>query len=285
MSVALSIATRGRPTLLRQTIEETAEKITLASTQIVVCADADDAPTIDLIWQYGHPVFVSIKEREDSVGAKWNRAIHDLPQHSVYMMTTDYGSVATKGFDQRLLDAADKIPDRLAVLSGRLANLSFPVWQAVTVEVAKIWGGMYPELFPFWFVDHWLDDLAKMIGRTVYCDIDIDCNARRPGSTTGFRDLKFWAAFYDATLPLRGQQAHAAIRQMDEPEWRKQLLINNLDLVKQRSFLINHHCRENSEAMSKARAGESGPPDERYVRLYQRACNIIDLLANKRKAA
>jgi hypothetical protein len=92
-------------------------------------------------------------------------------------------------------------------------------------------------------VDHWLDDIARLIGRIAVADVWID-TSRRPG-TQDRRDLPFWATFYDAAVIHRRQIAHSIIKsdEFQEPEWRKRLLLSHHPLIEERSKLINDSAR------------------------------------------
>jgi hypothetical protein len=84
--------------------------------------------------------------------------------------------------------------------------------------------GIYPEIFPYWFVDHWLDDVARMIGRISYAEVAVKMDAKPP--TQGMREPAFWAYLFDATTEERREIARKIIDSPDfqETEWRKKLL-------------------------------------------------------------
>lgn len=290
-SLTINIATRGRPRLLIETVAATLPNITEAATRLIISVDADDRETFSALasQDFGRNVYVSVAPREDSVGQKWNRAIREAPA-DVYLPAVDYAPYLTSGFDRAILDAASLFPDGIGCIYGPMANASFPSLQAVTHRFAEFVGGVYPTYFPFWFVDHWVDDLARMIGRIAYVDVAVDCGSRRPDKTTGLRDLRFWATFFDAGQALRRSQAEAMLAAMDEPDWRKTMLRGAFPLVEYRSRWVNQLVRDQAEGIEEMRGGAESEPDERYLRIKQRAEALLmawfdDLSSDPARAA
>lgn len=269
MSLTIALATRGRPELLHKTLMRTLPNIKRPDTQVVILADADDARTvaahrgdryreIEVVW--------SIEEREDTVGGKFNRVLSIAPAN-VYMVMVDYVAYVTPGFDQKILDAASVFPDDIGVVYSHMANLSFPFMNAVTKGYVEKTGGIYPEHFPYWFVDHWLDDIAKMIGRVAFADVSVKMDVKPP--TQGLREPAFWATLYDALTYERRRIAMSIIDSPDfcEPEWRKQLLRGHYPLIEERSTILNE--------MVKGIAALDKSTDERYERIRAKAAETM----------
>jgi len=65
-------------------------------------------------------------------------------------------------------------------------------------------GHIFPELFPYWFVDHWTDDIARLIGRLSFADVAHGSIPRRqdPGNA---RARLVEATFFDAAYLMRPQ--------------------------------------------------------------------------------
>jgi hypothetical protein len=196
----------------------------------------------------------------------------------------DYAPHVTRGFDQTILDAAAVFEDGIGVVYNHMANLSFPAMNAVTHGLVKKMGHLYPPLFPYWFVDHWLDDVARMIGRIAWADVEIDTSQRQPQAgktwTQEYREPAFWASFYDALAPLRREMAQAII---DDPEFhetpaRKALLRQSYPGIEERSVMVNAHVRAMPDA--------GLPHDARYLRVKAQAARILqeiyqDVMASK----
>jgi hypothetical protein len=267
MKLALTLATRGRPELLKMTVQRTLANIARPDTVLFVAIDADDTATIAevLTWEAHPQLTLSIKEREDTVAEKWNRVLTDEPADA-YMAMVDYAPAATHGFDNTIMEAVGLFPDGIGVICNDLANLSFPKGQVVTAKFAQLCGYIYPPYFPYWFVDHWLDDVAKMVGRLVYADFRVDVSAR-PG-TQEMREPGYWATVYDALVSLRHTQANAIIAELQEPFWRKQALRRNFTLIDQRSTMINSIVRNQVP-------GNVFSTDERYKRIKEKSVAVM----------
>jgi hypothetical protein len=267
MKLTISMVSRGHPQLLAKTVQQTLAHMTRPDTTLFVGLDHDDhAGIAEVVTWNTHPQLVlSIKEREDTIAGKWNRVLTDAPADAYYVMV-NYAPAATKGFDEVIVEALSLFPDGIGCVCNDLANLSFPKGQAVTAKMAELMGGIYPEYFPYWFVDHWFDDIAKMTGRMVYADFRVDVSAR-PG-TQEMREPGYWATVYDALRPLRHQQANAIIAALQEPFWRKQMLRRNFTLIDQRSTMINNTVRA-------AIPGNVFTVDERYQRIKAKAVQAM----------
>lgn len=253
MRLTIGVATRGRPKLLRWTVEETMKNIR-ADTRVVVLADEDDVVTSDVCLPAG--VTVHVAEREDSVGAKWNRLMEVAPA-DIYMPMCDYRPQITPGFDEKIIEALEIFPDGIGVAYQHLANLSFPSNQAVTHKMAELMGGIYVTCFPYWFTDHWLDDVCKMTGRYVFSDGDTVVGKRENG-TQDFREPYLWASLYDALQDEREAMAQKILDATVEPYWRKQQLKATWPLIHERSRMINNMVRQMKG---------NAPWDERYKRI------------------
>lgn len=250
--------------MLRETLEKMLPNLHERDTRIAVLLDDDDL-TVPRFLAYGlddPQLVVSVAPREESFGAKWNRAIRVAPA-DVYATTADYGPYLTPGSDTRVLEAAALFPDGIGAVYSHLCCQSFPSLQAVTAKLAEKMGGIFPGLFPYWFEDHWLDDIVRMIDRIAFCDVLVERH-RRPG-TQEQREPAFWAMVYDALMPERRALARRIIEGEDfrEPTWRKQLLLGALPLHDERSLFINHYVR--------SLEGGDRTVDARYLRIKERA--------------
>lgn len=268
MKLTCVLATRGRPALLSHTIARTLENARFPDTRLLVAADADDEATISLLEvlaKVDGRLVVSVREREDSLWAKYNRALEEAPA-DVYLHMADYAPFVTKDFDQKVLEAAGLFPDNIGVVYSRLANMSFPAAEGVTHGLAKKLGFIFPPFFPYWFGDHWIDDIARLIGRISFVDIVADVS-RRPG-TMEMREPAFWGTFYDIMAVMRRRQARSIIDSpaFREPAWRKQILRRHFPLIEYRSEKINDIVRG---------MGMGGPPpDARYRRIKASAIEM-----------
>ena len=275
MSVTISLASRGRPELLKSTLGATGPNIRESGTRIVVLLDEDDEQSTG--FAFDHPnVTVSVAPRAESFGHKWNRAV-DIAPGSIYVLMADYTPHITPGFDTKVLEAAALFPDGIGVVYNHLANLSFPGMVSATAGLVEKMGYFCPPYFPYWFVDHWIDDIARMIGRVAFAEVDI--GRHNKPATQGLQEPAFWAMLYDALVFERREQAFTIIDGEDfiEPAWRKQMLKGASKLVEERSFMINAYVRT-IQAPPK-------PVDARYAALKDKAMAKLAEVAKMLEAA
>lgn len=287
MKLTINIATRGRPELLRKTIEATLPNITRKDTTLMVSVDADDTETIESLPKIdGYSrVYVSVKEREDSRGEKYDRALREAPA-DVYLPAVDCAPFLKRGFDQSILDAASLFKDGIGCVYAPMVNASFPGILAPTAKLVDKIGYTYSHEYPFWFIDHELDDICRMIGRFVFCEMGFSPGPWRPGTTIRLRDLEFWTAYYDLMALDRRAKARAIINSPDyQPgPWLKQVLANQYQVVEARSKNINWGVRQNA-ANIEAQRGDKNPPDEGYLRAKARAeAKLSDFLRTLKAA-
>jgi hypothetical protein len=276
LTLTINLCTRGRPELLLRTVQETLPNMVLPTTIFMISVDHDDQKTIDALPQLPadrrlRPV---IAQREDSLGGKYNRALQ-VPA-DVYLAMVDYGPHVTPGFDAKILEAASLFPDNIGVVYNHLANASFPQINGITHGLARKMGFIYPPYFPYWFIDHWLDDIARLIDRISFADVRID-TTRRPG-TQELRELTFWANFYDLGQIARRRCAHDIIRSPEflDPPWRKEMLMRHYPLVEGRSLYVNGVLRAESYQQYEKQMG-AGAGNERYERLKAQATHLANV--------
>lgn len=239
MRLALNLCTRGRPELMAWTLFHTLQNIRDPNTVLMVSADEDDEKTIEAARIFKDRIHLNIKPREDALGDKYNRVLE--VDADLYSTMCDYVPHATPGFDVKLLQAASVFPDGIGVVFTRLANTSFTTYQGVTKRMTQELGYLYPPYFPYWFVDHWIDDLAKMIGRFSFADVQTVTEPNR--KTQEFREPGYWATLFDACAIQRREEANRLLDLMDEPQWRKDMLRANFGLHEQRSVMVNDFVR------------------------------------------
>lgn len=262
--IAIVLATRGRPALLAETIERTLPNIACNDTTLTVIVDDDDSKTLDVASQLpSHKqLFYRVVPRADTLGEKFN-LILDRPA-TVYLYMVDHSPIITPAFDKKYLEA-NIFPDGIGCIFNRLENPSFSQTYAVTKGLVDRMGYLFPPYFPYWFVDHWLDDIARMIDRWTVVDVELD-SRKRPG-TQDRREPAFWATFYDAMYSERLACAHRIIDGFGEPQWRKDMLKSRCDYHNQRSVMINNTVRRIQWAPE--------PFDERYLRVRARAVAML----------
>ena len=262
-----------RPGILHRTVAQTLPLIKEPDTRLVIAADDDDDGTISLqnVPALMDPRIIwSIEPREDSLGAKYNRVLRIAPA-DVYCVMTDDCPHVTAGFDTKILETATVYPDGYAVIVNHLANQAFTQMNAVTAKmVAAMDNKIYVEYFPYWFIDHWLEDVAKQIGREVFVDVMLDCNKSNEIGTLDKKEPHFWGTVFNALHVERAMLAQRIINAPDfeETPARKKALLRNQILTFEWSQIINNRLQ-----------GDQGQQvladDVRYHRLKD---NVIEKL-------
>lgn len=272
MKLVINLITRGRPEVLVRTINRTLENISSDDTTFMVSADDDDHPTCDVLRPFENRLYVSIEPREDDIGSKYNRMLRW--DADVYCNLSDYTAFVTPGFDRHIMWAAETFPDGIGMVVNRMRNASFSDIYALTRPLIDRLGFYFPPYFAFWFVDHWADDIGKLIDRIVMAEAAVEYDPIMGKSKTqNLRDLMFWTAFFDACHLRRRRAAHGIVDAIDEPEWRKKMIKSRTPLIEFRSRWVNDHVRGNAQAIE--REANPPPPDERYLRVKAKAMAML----------
>ncbi len=290
MKLVISLATRGRPQQLLDTIQKDIATLGQNNTVLMVQVDADDQPTIMMLRNMAldKRVQVSVKDREDTIAAKWNRALEEPAD--LYMIKGDDDPLTGKNVDSKLLDAAMVFPDGLGMVYGHYANLSFPSVMCLTAGMTEQLQCIMPEHFPYWFCDHWTDDIARMIGRIAFADVRTDQSQAKP--TQECREPFWWATWFDAAAELRHAIADNLIDLLKDDEgdgWRKKMHRANFPWIDMRSRMINDGVRMNARQLEWMSGQPLSLKDERYQRVKEKAIarvpEMLALMANKVEAA
>jgi hypothetical protein len=267
MKLSIILSTRGRPHLLVPTVRTTLKNVTNKETVLTVMIDADDTATIQTIPQLQKMgAKCHVTARPMSLGGKYNQGARAEPG-DVYLVMVDYAPHVTPGFDDKILEAAATYSDGYAVVYNWWANLSFPGINAVTHKLFEKMGGIYPELYPYWWVDHALDDIARMIDRVVFAPVEIDVSARKDTQgkpwTQGKRDTWFWALLFDVESKERKRLAAEIISSDDFEDTadRKKAMLQNFSWIEHHTVLVNSHARQD--------AGVKLPPDPWYDEVFE----------------
>jgi hypothetical protein len=276
--LAISLATRGRPQQLIETLKRSVSNWTHPETMLMLQIDDDDLPTIEALKTCNIParIVANVAPREDTIAAKWNRILALEPNADVYLVAADDDPYITPGYDTKLLEAASLFPDGIGMVYGRMANASFSGVVAPTRKFTQKLGHIFPELFPYWFVDHWTDDLARLIGRISFADVQTDQS--RAGKTQEMREPAWWATFYDAAYLLRRKIARSIIDAPDftSPDWQKDILRNSYPLLEHRSRWINDNVRGAARQLESWSGLHA--KDERYQRVRAKAAAMVPAL-------
>jgi hypothetical protein len=194
------------------------------------------------------------------------------------MIKGDDDPLTGKDVDSKLLEAAKAFPDGLGMVYGHYANLSFPGVMCVTAGVTERLQCIMPEHFPYWFCDHWMDDLARMIGRIAFADVRTDQSQAKP--TQECREPFWWATWFDAAAELRHVIADDLIANLKDEPWRKKMYKANYPWIDMRSRMINDGVRMNARQLEWMNGQPLSLKDERYQRVKEKAiARVPEMLA------
>jgi len=280
MKLLINCVTRNRPEILARSIEATLAAIENPDTVLMISADEDDLATRGkLKWLSAPQVKVSIAPREDTLGEKYNRALPE--QWDVMVNMSDYTSFTSKGFDNLILNTAEKFPDGIGMVVNHLRNASFPDAFAMTRKFVDKLGYYFPPLFPYWFSDHWALEIAQRIDRVYVVDATVAYDAAGKPPTQNLRELTWWANFFDCGYMHRRMVANTIIDGDDfaETQWRKDITKALAEHIEYRTRWINDNCRGQArDAEWAATQGGTIKPEERYLRARAKAAALVPSL-------
>lgn len=284
--LVVSLPTRGRPQKLLENVKRNMACLSRPDTILMVHTDKDDVlltpDVIRDVLAIDPRVKVTVKEREDTLAAKWNRALRLEINATVYTCIADDDPLVVKDTDEKILKAAEIFPDGIGMVFGDMANASFSGLISFTKKMVDLLGYIQPEHFPVWFCDHWTTDIGKITGRIVFADVRTDQSAI--GENKYLRELKWWSYWFDAAYLVRRAEAYKVIDALDEPQWRKDLQRSIAPQVEAWSRFVNGDVRNRAHLFEMA----AYPPDDRYWRVKKKAIAevpaILETLPSKQAA-
>lgn len=267
--VVVCVASRGRPELLRRTVEATLANSMRADTMVSVALDEDDVASREVVADWTDPrVIISFAPREDSLGAKYNRAAALCPG-DLYVVATDDAEIATPGFDDRLAAAAATLPGRLGVVY--FGTMCIPSALPAAFAVTRAWvqtvGYLLAPHFPTWWHDTWTDEIARMTGTIATAEVEVRYpDGAEAARSRGIRDIRFWAKFFEDTRPLRLEAAAAILA---DPVFDGRRAIAAVPSYNQ-PLLDAEHAKKLERTIA-----FDAPEDARYDRIKQAAAAIL----------
>lgn len=279
MRLCISLATRGRPEQVIDTISRSTANLVLPNTVLMVQVDADDHATVEALAaaRLDARVVATVAVREETIAAKWNRALQEPAD--LYLIAADDDPYITPGYDAKLIEAAARFPDGIGMVYGHMANLSFSGVLAPTAKFAEKLGHIVPEHFPYWFCDHWIDDICRHIGRVSFADVRTDQS--NVGKTQELREPGWWGTWFDAAYLYRREIAHRIISDPEfaTPQWQKDILLSlppsvaGARIDNWSRYCVNEGLRQNNRQYEQYSA--LAAKDARYQRVKQKAIDMI----------
>lgn len=279
LRINVCIPTRSKLCYVNEFPADTAKNARLPGTKIVIGFDHDDpvhpSPMNSL---YDRPsIIVSTAQREDSLGAKYNRCARAYDA-DWYVLSMDDVAISTPGWDEVLAKHAALFKDGIGWLYfGREVNGErTPAMIAVSRKVVDTIG-FCPEIFPFWFNNLWIDEVATLCGGYGQRVLPLPIAVRYPEGALPEpprRDVKFWAEIFDLTRPQRIAQAAKLMMLADNgPTTRAVLQAQMTPKCKQ----FAQSCLRDP-AFADAMVKVTEPRDARHERLRQAALAMVNEL-------
>lgn len=285
MRINACIASRGRSDALCAAVIQALAVAELSDTRIVVALDEDD-PCASVVAEglqtWSDRAIVSIAPREDSLGAKYNRAAAAYDA-DLYVLLADDMQIITPGWDRKFAEASQQIPDGIfCIYFGNTPWPShMPAAYAVSRKLVDMMGFFMCPHFPFWWHDTTLYEIVEFIGRSVYVDIQISYEHNK-NKTRGMRDVNHWAALFAALRSERWRIAERIIdssENLDSPLRKTELRYRAYKLYEQlHAFDASNRDRDRGNVLELVQ-GYDAPNDERYQRIYQASQKLMAELA------
>ena len=273
MTVCVCLASRGRPSLLNQTVKQLDQLAKLDSTIISIGLDSDDvdAHAVEPIKR----TRVSIAEREDALGEKYNRCARGIDA-DVFVLWADDVVTTTEGWDEKLDEAAKLFTDGMGIIYfGKIEGVLQP-GIAVTRKMIDMMGFFCVPYFPYWWHDTWIDEIGRMSDRIISVDIKMELLQGMAGKSRGVREILFWAELFDRLRDKRREVAENIIRAGDDQPWRK---VQTRSRIRQVEQMVNHRnsiLRDPNEAARlEKHYSFDAPADERYLRMKAKAEEML----------
>lgn len=278
MSINICIASRGHPKQLRETVWQTMAAASLPTTKAIIALDRDDKTNEEIKLPSNDRIVLSIGDREDSLGEKYNRAWRAAPA-DWYVLATDDMAISTPKWDEEIEKAGALFTDGIGVVYFGQPPVpsSMPASFAVSHKMALVMGFFMCPHHPFWWHDTTMDEIAHFTGRHIIAD----CRMTYPygyGKTRGLREISYWATFFDLMRLWRWQIAERIIDSPEntDPAWRKLQLKQSVNNKCEQFLMRNAQLRDPLNARNQEnQQSYDAPDDERYQRI--KAASLVEV--------
>lgn len=283
MKISVLLPTRGRPALLKQSVE--ALWATLANsddTTVVIGFDEDESDMGEFIdtldWDNKNcEVLNFLYKRPDIMGEKYNNLARECPA-DLYVAWADDVQMTTHGWDDRLRQYARYFgPEPGFVFCGQANAVALPTLYSMNHAMFTALGYFAPEWFPNWWCETWITEIALLTRRVVWAEPKIEyteLQASSPtgrGRTQGLRDLAFWTEFFEATRASRIEDARAIMLSHD-PAWRRVHAFGEWPYFYQAfEQVFSGELRRQAEAFERMFCIDQESTDPRYTRAKEKA--------------
>ncbi len=224
--ISFLLPTRGRPVTLRQffvSLEESTKKKSLIDAWVFV--DEDDAVTRNRVeagdfQNFSFKINWVIRPRARTLGEMLNLLWEACNTHpGIYSPAADDYQIIARGWDEQVRETFSNQVDSvlLAYPTDPTAAQEQVTWPILSAKWTNAVGRFAPGLFPYWFEDTWLDQMAQMVQRKAKLNFRIEPQGGR-GKTQRMRNLIFWQLFFDDTLENRVADATMLLQEIAPPK-------------------------------------------------------------------
>lgn len=208
MNITIIMPSRKRPHLARMARQAWLDHAKNPdSIKVLVLEDRDAASLL--------PSESEIVDRQPLLPCYYNLGAKMHPADA-YICTGDDMLVTTPDYDAVIAEALSAYPD--GIVLGRLTDHSeghsntLAAYPVVTEKWRATTGVIFPEIFPFWFTDLWLTQIADALKRKIDINVTLVDAESRKNRTQRMRDLAFWSWVYARTYGYRKDDCEALAR-------------------------------------------------------------------------
>jgi hypothetical protein len=247
----------------------------MAPVEVLLGVDDDDRETI--AWA-GHRTDVTavVAPRPDTLGGVTN-ALAAAAKGDLLLGLADDMEILMPRWDLELAGAAARVSphgEPFAFYLDDPTHPGFPSVWGVNRSWISICGFACAPWFPYWWGDTWIMEVGMASGRLFPIPVRTGQIEGR-GTTTGIRDVAWWAAFFEQTRPLRMQMADA-IAAAAHPSAVHQRLKGVLPQVAEQFARMQADLQANNRAAElEASFSAGGGASERYLRARTEAERFV----------
>lgn len=280
MKIAYCMATRGAPRRAAAAIEIAhALESELNEIMYLIAADWDDVATWGYFGDYAPPSLIKmiVETRSPSIGALWNR----LAKHAInngaeaLVILGDDNFVTTPAWDEGIAQLCPS--GSVGVFAWTdLGSANQPTNPIISKDWYNLYGDVYPEYFPFWFVDTWLAEVWSFTsGEPIQLVPQLILTGKK-GKTKRLKDLAFWWEFFVATRPERLAKAAEIRTSMGHEPMSSERL----------SYIISMWEKHDSTVIGRipdheAKMADGGDPGPEYNEALMNAVNHLAKLKER----
>lgn len=177
----------------------------------VIGMDEDDHPTLDAAWMWDMVPCIA-RQRPITLGEAWNALVGG--SWDACCVLADKHLCLTPGWDDHVATIVSR-----GIPLCRWTLLRAP--EETVLIMSRKWydvtGRIFPEWFPFWFSERWVDEVHQLAFGTSIPMVRELIMTEPTLRTSGLRDLEFWFGFFARTRIERIKEARIVCQYFDRP--------------------------------------------------------------------